>query len=383
MRGPVFPSSSFRTVAFFLLSLALLCGGCAGAQSPADPCEGVTCASGRVCVAGVCQNSTTDQGTPWDQRLSDQSTLPGNEGGVTQQVTLVGGTNVELAAVLATQTLDPQQPIRVVLPAGVTLCSKQTSQPALRSGDLSSYAQITLEIAGEVQGAGGAAGTAGGPALQLSSVLRLHVTSTGAIRGGGGGGGKGGKGGAGDDVGSWSAWQYSAETPKTFWSPTWGYIAWSDTRDIAVGQMCCSYAIEGGFTYEKGTQRTNAPLPILFEVRRAPRQAGVAGGGGAGGVGRGCEQVPTVGGKGGGGTFRAGGGGQGGAGGEWGLPGTAGDTGEAGLAYAANSATASQTGAAGNSGGDAGVAVEAAGLHVPALIEGQVDGVTTYVAEPF
>jgi hypothetical protein len=51
------------SVAALLLPLVIAAAGCPDTSTSSDPCAGVTCAPGRVCVAGRCEASTTGCGT--------------------------------------------------------------------------------------------------------------------------------------------------------------------------------------------------------------------------------------------------------------------------------------------------------------------------------
>lgn len=326
--------------------------------------------------AGVSDTQPRDSDAPGDQRLD-----------------LPAGTDVVLADFLEglSASLRRDRPIVVVVPSGTTVGASgitptpgTPARPAISSGDLSSYSGVTLEISGEVQGAGGVANSgAGGDAITLTSPLRLHITPTGRVRGGGGGGGRGGPGGSGNIAGTWTAWQYSDVTPKSFWSPTWDEIRWNDVGGIATGQMCCLYAFDDGLVYQKGTQRTFSPLPILYEVRRASLIGGRSGNGGDGGRGRGYGAAETDGSAGGAGTNRAGTGGKGGRGGSWGAAGEVGQGGGIGYHYGASSESDFSPGLPGLAGGAAGKAVSAPGLTIPFRNEGEVDGALDFTRATF
>jgi len=103
----------------------------------------------------------------------------------------------------------PPCPIELVcnIPAGVTINSSATINPAFTSGCFPSGSLITINNAGDILGRGGAGGSIagsnnttcpnidgepGGPALFLDACSQINLNNTGNIFGGGGGGGSGG-----------------------------------------------------------------------------------------------------------------------------------------------------------------------------------------------
>lgn len=204
---------------------------------------------------------------------------------------------------------------------------------------------LELNIAGEVQGAGGAAGTTGaggngGPAInnQLSAgQLTVTVAATGAVRGGGGGGGKGGTGGAGSNVVRTpsSGDYYDLAVVGYAWSVVSGsasYIYWGSTSNhITTTSTGATSVVYGGYTYYRGSYQGDTEWgSSLWGIYRTSGGATTGGAGGNGGLGRGYGQVRSNGSAGAAGGTNAGAGGTGGNGGDWGAGGTAGTTGNAG-----------------------------------------------------
>lgn len=215
---------------------------------------------------------------------------------------------------------------RVVIPSSVTVGSATTSNPALKvpSG---AGGKLFIDNYGSIQGAGGAAGSPGGDAVQAESRCTVVNRSTGTIYGGGGGGGTGGTGGAG---GQGAVTVITGSYPVCTWSGRYG---------------CYAY----GTAYNYGTSYT---------------PGGAGGAGGSGGVGRGYNQ--SIGSGSGGSAGSAGGenagqggtGGTGGNGGDWGRIGNAGQTGPVG---ANGNYTSGVIGSAGLQGAEAGYYIRESG----------------------
>ena len=87
-------------------------------------------------------------------------------------------------------------PKQLVVGSGDTVGSTSTSNAALTI-ESNGVGSITVTNDGSIEGAGGAAGAAGGNALQVDGSVAVTLVNNGTIKAGGGGGGNGGAGGAG------------------------------------------------------------------------------------------------------------------------------------------------------------------------------------------
>ena len=87
-------------------------------------------------------------------------------------------------------------PKEIVINSSQTVGATSTSTPALKI-DSTGAGTITITNNGSIEGAGGAAGAAGGNALQVDSSVAVTLVNNGTIKAGGGGGGTGGTGGNG------------------------------------------------------------------------------------------------------------------------------------------------------------------------------------------
>ena len=87
-------------------------------------------------------------------------------------------------------------PKEIVINSSQTVGATSTSAPALKI-DSTGAGTITITNNGSIEGAGGAAGSAGGNALQVDGSVSVTLVNNGTIKAGGGGGGNGGAGGAG------------------------------------------------------------------------------------------------------------------------------------------------------------------------------------------
>ena len=87
-------------------------------------------------------------------------------------------------------------PKQIVVNGSVTVGSTSTSNPALKV-ESNGVGSITITNGGSIEGAGGAAGSAGGDALEVAGSVAVTLVNNGTIKAGGGGGGAGGAGGKG------------------------------------------------------------------------------------------------------------------------------------------------------------------------------------------
>jgi len=87
-------------------------------------------------------------------------------------------------------------PKQLVISSGHTIGSTSTSNAALTI-ESNGVGSITITNEGSIEGAGGAAGAAGGNALEVAGSVAVTLVNNGAIKAGGGGGGTGGTGGNG------------------------------------------------------------------------------------------------------------------------------------------------------------------------------------------
>ena len=87
-------------------------------------------------------------------------------------------------------------PKQIVVNGSVTVGSTSTSNPALKI-ESNGVGSITITNSGSIEGAGGAAGAAGGNALEVAGSVAVTLVNNGTIKAGGGGGGAGGAGGSG------------------------------------------------------------------------------------------------------------------------------------------------------------------------------------------
>ena len=92
-------------------------------------------------------------------------------------------------------------PKQIVINSSITVGATSTANPALKI-DSTGTGTITITNEGSIEGAGGAAGQAGGNALQVDGSVAVTLVNNGTIKAGGGGGGTGGAGGKGVYTGS-------------------------------------------------------------------------------------------------------------------------------------------------------------------------------------
>ena len=257
---------------------------------------------------------------------------------------------------------------------------------------------LTFNVAGQIQGAPGAANSGAGGMAFNADVLgatsqKITLNVTGYIRGGGGGGGKGGTGGKGGN-GSVSTktrspasgYAYSAndswqQPVNSGYPPVNRVVKWAGVQILSDTETATSYTV-GNTTYYRGAnQKANITFPspagpkitgILYDIYREDTTttvttggAGGAGGNGSAGVGYNAATAAngaagTAGAVGSGtGAGRGGTGGTGGKGATWGAAGATGLAGATGAAgtTAAGGSNAGAAGAGGVAGGAAGVAI--------------------------
>jgi len=87
-------------------------------------------------------------------------------------------------------------PKQIVIDSSQTVGSTSTSNAALTI-ESNGVGSITITNNGSIEGAGGAAGAAGGNALEVAGSVAVTLVNNGTIKAGGGGGGAGGTGGKG------------------------------------------------------------------------------------------------------------------------------------------------------------------------------------------
>ena len=87
-------------------------------------------------------------------------------------------------------------PKQLVVGSGDTIGSTSTSNAALTI-ESNGVGSISVTNNGSIEGAGGAAGAAGGNALEVAGSVAVTLVNNGTIKAGGGGGGAGGTGGKG------------------------------------------------------------------------------------------------------------------------------------------------------------------------------------------
>ena len=278
-------------------------------------------------------------------------------------VTASGGAALDLSTLFSGANYSGTVPKRVTVNAGTTIGSMTI--PTFGG-------TLTIDNAGEIQGARGSGnGAAGGHAIVLSGGT-LVVNNTGAIRGAGGNGNTGSAGGAGGN-GSYS-------TACTTWGPC--NCPCSNTGS---GPLCggsCSQNI--GCTWCGGSCSGGEEeyYRLGWTCYNTTNTSGGAGGAGGGtsGLGQGYGVSNTNGNAGSGGAAggtNAGTGGTGSAasnGGTWGVAGGNSATGATG---ANGNASSGSGGTAGKSGGAAGKAISVVGGSRTLNNTGTINGATS------
>lgn len=288
---------------------------------------------------------------------------------------LTSQTNLNLQTYLSGKGAPTDRAIVLQLPSGVTIGSSSAGSAAITSGDLSGYQKVTLDVTGEVQGAGGTAnGGVGGNAIDVASAMHITIRTSGAVRGGGGGGGRGGTGGSCDNV----SWTSVPAASKTYWknfgsySPTGiSLILESDVEQWrSPMDRNLLFTFQAGKYWKRGLSMSgvnSGSSDAWFDYYRATSlDNGAGGSGGSGGRGQGYGQSAAGGSAGAPGPYsRCGKGGTGGLGGSWGSKGATGAAGAAGYKHSTYNVDAPQSGGGGAGGGAAGAAIScsAAGIH--------------------
>lgn len=287
---------------------------------------------------------------------------------------LLSDTNVNLETFILSQTAVTSSAIVINIPSGNIIGSTAQGTPAMVTGDLSAYTRgVTLNVIGEIQGAGGTLTLNAGDAFTATSDLTIN--NTGAIRAGGGGGGAGGLGGYGDDainkttppyVQGYHEWWYGT-TPGTSNPSLWyGVAKFTNNQASPVIRFVKT---GGDWYYPDGFYGGAA-----YGMGRGDAVTGVKGAAGAGGIGQGYAQAKADGGGGSAGTYRAGNGGDGGNGGNWGEDGLPGIDGGDGKYYGSYSNQNVASGAGGSAGTLAGYAINSGAATVTLLGAGVVNG---------
>lgn len=250
---------------------------------------------------------------------------------------------------------------RLVIPSNIVLGSLSSSTAALII-PAGANGRIIIDNYGEIYGAGGAAGTNGGDAIQASSNCIITNHTGGIIYSGGGGGGTGGTGGTGGQgsvstVVNLGPAISCGDTGCTSWQSQYpGAYCTGGQVQCAPGTGKCSQCSYNQITYTSG---------------------GNGGNGGAGGRGKGYDgnaAAGVAGSAGANGGTNAGAGGTGGTGGSGGDWGTSGSTGATGSAGANGNYTNGLAGVAGSSGGLAGYYINGLSTYVTFTNNGTIAG---------
>lgn len=288
---------------------------------------------------------------------------------------------------------------RVVINSGVIIAATAVSVAALTTG-AGLGGLLTIENAGDIRGAGGAANSGAGGHAVIVSTANVTINNTGAIRGGGGGGGRGGTGGVGGP-GQYTAQEgpaYALNSYMWYAYRTSGGVSTEGTRVYWAGSLIYSSGSKftgsvavGGITYYTGaldhqdTSSGGGSYPYsnnkqwyqIYRQYPVGTSGGAGGGGGNGGTGQGGNVAQTAGSPGAGGAAggpNAGAGGSGGYGNYGGTWGQAGYTGAVGNTGASGNVGGGGAGSAGAVGGAAGYAI--AGVARTLINTGTIQGAT-------
>lgn len=284
----------------------------------------------------------------------------------------------------ATDWADVNVNKQITLPAGSVRGSTTAGSTVVTIGGTAWGGSLTFTVAGEIQGASGAAGNVGGNAFNANRLgnanQKLNLVVNGAIRAGGGGGGIGGKGGTGGggyytgttsrEPASGDLYTYSTSA-DTYWSGLlvmWkGQLIWSSYMSTGAVVINDTTIQKDGYYYYRGSERPSAdPLYRIFGVYRAIQttintNGGAGGSGGAGGRGQGYTLALTggsAGAAGSAGDTNAGTGGRGGTGGTGGGWGATGNTGATGATGSNGNRTNGVAGSGGTAGAAAGFGIQ-------------------------
>lgn len=260
-------------------------------------------------------------------------------------------TNLDIRTLIGDTLFNAEYRKRVLIPSAVTIGSPSTANAALKI-PTGLGGSLFIDNYGSIQGAGGAAGGAGGDAILAQSTCTIENKPSGTIYAGGGGGGTGGTGGQGG----------AGQIPG---SPT--TIFGTNPCSCRPGTFSPSARCRAGYvTFVSCNPPLSCPPPLIGNQycsavvpgTPTPTTGGAGGAGGGGGVGRGYNQSPTTGSAGSaglaGGTNAGtgGAGGTGGTGGDWGAAGATGDTGATGSNGNVSPGLAGLTGSAGGAAGN-------------------------------
>ena len=288
--------------------------------------------------------------------------------GGTQVFDLTNSTNVNLQTFLVGQSANTTSPIIINIASDQIIGSSDPATPAMVTGDLSGYQDVTLNNAGEIQGASN-----GGDAFVATT--NLTINNTGAIRAGGGNGGNGGLGGYGTDLSGKNTPSYSFGYHEWWYGTTPATVfpsKWQGTNVFTNQNYSSTIRARkvGSYWYYPDGHYGGAQ----YGMGRGTEVVGTKGAGGTGGNGRGYGVSRTDGSAGAGGTWRAGNGGDGGDGGDWGQDGSAGSGGGIGYYWAQYNTSTSSGGASGTAGSAAGNAIDSGSATVTLIGGGVVNG---------
>ena len=305
-------------------------------------------------------------------------------------------------------------PKRIIINSGVTIGATGSNYAMTLPSGMGGT--LIIDNAGTVQGYGGAAGSAGGTCIHVSSG-GVTINNTGSIQAGGGGGGAGGAGGAG---GNGSFVTESGHTGTSSGSNCSHYsggwfssaggsnpIQGGGINSVWSGDQLCQQCHGGGkvahgdqgsstfsanqifFNYQWGRNYGTGSMWNQYRYWKFQNQGcatktttnttgGAGGSAGAGGVGQGYNQSAGSGTAGGSGAAAggtgAGAGGDGGAGGAGGAFGASGSNGTDGSTGANGNESNGAAGASAGSGGVAGHYVFKNGVSVTVNNSGTVAG---------
>lgn len=279
-------------------------------------------------------------------------------------------TNQTVAAIFGDDE-DVNYPKFIDVNSGVTI-GGTGSNPALTIG-ASLAGSLTINNSGSILGKGGAAGSAGGNAINCSaSGVVLNNLSGAILAGGGGGGGTGGTGGNGSSqtTGNNSSngrcgnerWDQNCcqvvrriyRSGSQIYAQHCGPYNENCGSTVTVGDT--TYTRSGGVNSNSSfTECTGSYNYRSYSMTWVTNVATTGGSGGSGGVGQGYSQTNTSGAAGSAGGTNAGTGGTGGAGGTYGNAGSTGATGANGTV---------SNGSAGTAGGAAGAAVSGTAITI-------------------
>jgi len=256
-------------------------------------------------------------------------------------VTLSNATNVTISSLFSPSVWSSSTPKRVVIPSGVTIGSSNTSLAALRTGT-GWNGTLTIQNAGSIQGAGGAANSGMGGTAFLADASGVSLQNTGTIYAGGGGGGVGGTGGGGyysssvavrqPSSGAYYIWGAAACQHYIMGHAVyWGAEGNCGTNGVGTASGASSYYANGWTYYKDCSAGESSGYCGVYRVGNTTTTNYTSGGaGGNGGRGQGYDGSNLMGSGGAGGGTNAGTGGTGGAGGGWGSNGAGGATGVTG-----------------------------------------------------